>query len=301
MESLNGPSPGDGVQVADGALVSQNVAQPSSCYACGQGVTQQRIGVVDVLVCRRCGMGRVQAQPKVADYWTRKDPEEQLAESYWSARRRLFERALRLLSREGASGRVLDFGGGVGHFTECALELGWDAYTLDSSELAVRAAADRLGPERSLSPERVGEFTGTCDVVTLWCVIAHVPDPLVILQQAMDLLKPGGRLVMTTPNFLFQAIYARILAKVGRPLDFVEHDHLLHFTPAALDMLLSRAGLGSWSYRYLGVTEDCLVERRLAGAIVPLKRAWNWGALRTGLVGLPPLCAELQVIGSKPA
>jgi hypothetical protein len=128
-------------------------------------------------------------------------------------------------------------------------------------------------------------------------VLAHVPDPRAVLARAARLLKPGGRVFLTTPNFLFQARYAWMLAKLGRPIDFVAQDHLLHFTPTGLDLLLDQAGLTPTSYIYVGVTEDCAVDRRLARWVVPVKRAWNAGTVGIARTGLPPMSSELQVVG----
>lgn len=273
----------------------------TSCYVCGDRVRSHLIGINDVLVCQRCGMGVIEQPPPSDDYWTRQDPDQLLEEVYWTARKALFDNALERLERQGARGKVLDLGGGVGYFCEIALGRGWDAYSVDSSDLAVAAAAGRVGEDRSLPIQDLANFTGSCDLVTLWCVIAHVPDPLELVRSAMGLLKPGGRLLITTPNFLFQRMYARVLARAGRPIDFVAHDHLLHFTPAALDGLLTSAGCASWSYEYLGVTEECLVQRSLGRLIVPFKKAWNLLGVSAKAVGLPPLSSELQVLAVKPA
>jgi 2-polyprenyl-3-methyl-5-hydroxy-6-metoxy-1,4-benzoquinol methylase len=245
-------------------------------------------------------MGIVERKRLSSDYWDRHNAAKELESAHWEARKGLFESTLARIESDAGVGRAVDLGGGLGHFAQSALARGWDVYTLDQSELAVAAAAERVGPDRSLSSDDASRFHGTCDLVTLWCVIAHVSDPLAILQRAMELLKPGGKLLLTTPNFLFQAAYARVLARLGRPLDFVAHDHFLHFTPAALDHVLRKAGLGTWGYEYLGVTADCVLERRLSWLLVPAKRAWNRWALHTTALGLPPLCAELQVIGTKP-
>jgi hypothetical protein len=94
---------------------------------------------------------------------------------------------------------------------------------------------------------------------------------------------------------------ARVLAKLDKPYDLVCRDHILHFTPGAVERLLSRAGLTSWSFEYLGVTDNCFLSRRFARALVPLKRVWNYTGTHAALVGLPPLCAELQVVGIKQA
>ena len=42
-----------------------------------------------------------------------------------------------------------------------------------------------------------------------------------------------------------------------------------------------------------------MLERRLSALLVPAKRVWNRAAVHTTALGLPPLCAELQVLGVK--
>lgn len=268
------------------------------CGLCESEMNRRTVGDTDMLLCVACGLGRVPEMESGRDFWESDD--EELQKDYWtSARSGMFVKALAHLQGSGTKGRLVDLGGGVGYFAELALEQGWDAYSLDISEAAQKVAAERLGEDRSLSPKRAREFVGQCDVVTLWCVIAHVIDPLALVRQAVELLKPGGRLLITTPNFIFQGTLARLLAKMDKPYDLVCRDHILHFTPAAVDRLLTRAGLQSWVFDYLGVTDNCFLSRRFARVLVPLKRIWNYIGSHTTLVGLPPLCAELQIIAVK--
>jgi len=267
----------------------------TACYACGAAVGERRIGAADVGVCPACGFGQVVRAEHAPDYWARTDDvRHEMEERYWMARLAVYQRALATVERVTGPGRLADLGGGVGHFAQYALERGWDAYSLDVSEHATAAAAARVGAHRSFRVAPAA-LAGTCDVVTLWCVIAHVPDPGLVLADALGLLKPGGRLLLTTPNFRFQAPYAWLTARLGRPLDFVASDHLLHFTAASLERVLDTAGAGRRTFTYWGTTGDCLLERRLARPLVPCKRLWNWTAWRLARRGGPALHSELQV------
>lgn len=266
-----------------------------TCYACDGRLGRRRIGVADVDVCGQCGFGRVAGASHATDYWTRTDDAaHEMEERYWEARLAVYRRALLEAERKSGRGRVVDLGGGVGHFAACALETGWDAYTIDVSPHAVEAATARVGADRSFltAPDWL---VGTCDLVTLWCVVAHVPDPRAILAGAVRLLKPSGRLLLTTPNFLFQEHYAKLTARLGRPVDFNASDHVLHFTPASLEKVLADCGAARRRFSYWGVTNDCLLERRLARVLVPCKRLWNWTAWNATRVGIRPLYSELQV------
>jgi SAM-dependent methyltransferase len=252
-------------------------------------------------VCSRCGLGRTEEGSQAADYWTRrKDGESEAEERYWTdARTEVFRGALSLLQAQAGKGRILDLGGGVGHFAQLALAAGWDAYSVDVSEVAVAAAATRIGAARAL-PSIPTEIEGTCDAVTLWCVVAHLADPRAVLTDALKALRPGGRLFLTTPNFRFQLRYASALARLGRPIDFSAHDHLLHFTEDALGRTLGAVGVSQWRPVFVGVTEDCVAEPRIARYAVPAKRAWNRFALAAARARLPYVGSEFQVVGIAP-
>jgi 2-polyprenyl-3-methyl-5-hydroxy-6-metoxy-1,4-benzoquinol methylase len=281
-------------------ISQRKVAANAPCELCSTEMVPRRVGHVDMVVCSSCGLGRMLEIQTSADYWVA-GGEDQLAHVYWAARTTMFDKALAHLEKVSAPGRVVDIGGGVGRFSECALQRGWDAYSCDVSPAARKTAAERLGAERSLSPEDLSSFEGTADVATLWCVIAHVLDPSALISQAVDVLKPGGRLLLTTPNFLFQKALARLVARFGIDYDLASWDHILHFTPRAIDALLRRAGLSRRTFEYLGVTEYCILSPSHAGVLVPLKRLWNFLGVHSAKIGLPPLSAELQVVAVKPS
>lgn len=266
-----------------------------ACRAGGAaGATRRRVGVRDVDVCPACGFGAVVTGDAGADYWARKhDAAGELASDYWAARLPVYLRALDEVTGERGPGRVLDIGGGGAHFAEAALARGWDAYSSDVSEHAVRAAAARLGTERSLR-SLPDAMAATCDVVTLWCVVAHVEDAADLLAEARRALKPEGLLLLSTPNFLFQAVYAALSGRLGRPLDFVAQDHISHYTPRAIEILLTTAGFRPTQV-YWGVSDVCLLEERLGAVLVPAKRVWNRAALGLNRLGLPRWSSELHV------
>jgi 2-polyprenyl-3-methyl-5-hydroxy-6-metoxy-1,4-benzoquinol methylase len=254
-----------------------------------------------MLVCSRCGFGRTEAAEQADDYWTRGVAGHgETAQRYWTeARASVFSGALSLLEVNGQKGRILDVGGGVGHFARMALDAGWDAYSVDVSSVAAESAAARIGGTRSLSsiPD---DMVGTCDAVTMWCVIAHLPDPRLVLADAVKALRPGGQLFLTSPNFRFQIGYAAALARLGKPIDFAGHDHLMHFTSESLGRTLEAVGIRRWRLTFVGVTEDCVADPRLARWAVPAKRVWNRFALGAARAHLPYLGSEFQVVGTAP-
>jgi SAM-dependent methyltransferase len=254
-----------------------------TCLVCGSPCDETAYGPSRFLECPRCGLGRVLGYDGRSDYWDSK----QTGDAYWAeAKRDYFLSALATLPR----GRLLDLGGGVGEFAAVAVDAGWDAYSYDASPEATAAARDRLG-DRALA-----EVPSDMDVVTLWCVIAHVPDPGELLEAVRAALRRGGTLWLTTPNFAFQSRYARVLALARRPLLFgAADDHLWHFTANSLRRLLEAHGFDDVRFHYRGVIEWCCAGSSASWPLIAGKRAWNRMIYTGYRLGMPLATSELQV------
>ena len=104
-------------------------------------------------------------------------------------------------------GRLLDVGCAADFFLAEA-RAHYEVQGVELSAWSSAHARDRLG---------LSVFTGTLqeaalpaahfDIVTLWDVIEHVPDPVPLLAEAARVLRPGGRLVLTTGDW--DSAYAR--------------------------------------------------------------------------------------------
>lgn len=145
------------------------------------------------------------------------------------------ERALAELG--GATQTVLDIGCGDGRFVYAAAARGIDASGIDHSERLVRLGNERHAGSR-LSRTSIEEFQAarrTFDAVTLFEVIEHVPHPLELLRTAAAVVRPGGSVIVSTPN--------RLGYPWGRhPMDRPPH-HLTRWTPQTLRTALERVGL----------------------------------------------------------
>jgi 2-polyprenyl-3-methyl-5-hydroxy-6-metoxy-1,4-benzoquinol methylase len=109
------------------------------------------------------------------------------------------QRALREL---GPGSKILDFGCGRGEFTSHLATLGFQAVGLDISPQAVEFN-QRDYPHLEfvqVDPEAPAPFPDGCfDAIWSSEVIEHVYDVHGIFAEFARLLRPGGRLVVTTP------------------------------------------------------------------------------------------------------
>lgn len=138
-----------------------------------------------------------------------------------------------------APGRLLDVGCGAGALLEAASSRGWQAEGVDFDVGAVAAANTRPGVSaRTGSIEQAAFPAGSFDAVTFDNVIEHLPDPASAFREAHRVLRPGGRLVMMTPNAdaLGHAIYGLAWRGLETPR------HLFLFTPHLLARMASEAG-----------------------------------------------------------
>jgi 2-polyprenyl-3-methyl-5-hydroxy-6-metoxy-1,4-benzoquinol methylase len=148
-----------------------------------------------------------------------------------------FERRLAALAVQlPQRGALLDFGCAAGYFLKIAQSRGWQVCGVElSTAMARQAEAElRVPVYTSLTDVPNGEYAA----ITLWEVIEHVPDPVATLSQLRERLRPGGVLMLSTPNNgHWQALRAPERWSGYRP-----PSHLLYFTRHTLGNSIERAG-----------------------------------------------------------
>jgi SAM-dependent methyltransferase len=137
-------------------------------------------------------------------------------------------------------GRLLDVGCGDGQFLHLMAGLGWKGSGLDFDAAAIEAGKRKYGLDL-----KVGDFQsadlkdGNFDAITMSHVIEHVPEPIASLKKCRDLLRPGGRLVVSTPNI--RSLGRQKFKQDWRGLEPPRHLHI--FAPNLLAECARRAGL----------------------------------------------------------
>ena len=135
-------------------------------------------------------------------------------------------------------GRVLDIGCGNGTLLAHLAELGWKVQGLETDPAAAAIARHRGLSVVTDSLETASLPAGTFDAVVMSHVIEHVDAPLTVLERCMTLLKPGGRLVLLTPNI--RSFGHRRFGRDWLHLDPPRHLHL--FSTTSLRRLAEGAG-----------------------------------------------------------
>ena len=83
------------------------------------------------------------------------------------------------------------------------------------------------------------EEIGPIDVAVMLDVIEHLEDPKSTLQLCSQFLRPGGIVVLTTPDFA--SVLARITGKHWR--NMTPPQHLWYFTPESMTKMVTATGL----------------------------------------------------------
>jgi 2-polyprenyl-3-methyl-5-hydroxy-6-metoxy-1,4-benzoquinol methylase len=106
------------------------------------------------------------------------------------------------VARPYIQGRVLDFGCSIGTLAELCSP---DAYLGIDTYGRALAVARKKYPRFQFASE-VAESEKFNTIVAL-AVIEHVPDPTALLQKFKRMLKPEGRIVLTTPHPCVERIH----------------------------------------------------------------------------------------------
>lgn len=207
--------------------------------------------------CRGCGLVR-QERPESIDVtqkqygfserhtrlegWNLAGRDAHMAFKYW-----IIGRAL---ATHGLSGRLVDVGCGTGLLQRYLETLGW------AETVGIEPSGDPTGREKlglQIFNEPVDSFLGRpgraggFDVAVANHVIEHCYAPGALVRQLRDLLRPGGHVLIATPNIRGLSMrWKTLLSGLGwkaRPFRHLDYPkHLVLFDPRNLARLVRDAG-----------------------------------------------------------
>jgi SAM-dependent methyltransferase len=298
---VSGPCPICGSTHVRWRFASLGGAATATVSAASVGSSRAAVHSIGVRACSTCGAAW-QDPPPAQDLLTaayREMHDERYLEEE-ASRRRSLRRSLALVERRAGTrrGRLLDVGCSAGLFAELARASGWDVLGVEPSQWLAARARERLGDAVLCARfEEISLDPGSFDVVCLWDVLEHVPDPESFVARAAAVLRPGGLLALNVPN-----IRSWIARALGRRWPLLLPEHLFFFSPASLRLLLDRNAVAEIELHLhpvifgAGYVAHRLAHHEIPGAR-PLARALGSGPLRD--LRVPLLMGELTAVGRK--
>ena len=258
------------------------------CILCGQA--GDRVVIVENGFqgrrCDACGVIFVSPRPSRAEVATIYASDAAYVSSAGQIRPSAGERlhaqlTLNLLRRHRARGRLVEIGGGGGHFAVAARTAGFDVSVTEMNPVDCEQI-------RSLGIPCSESLDADCDIVYACDVLSHFYDPDSELRTIHSHLRPAGLLVLETGNL--GDVDERYLSRFSR---FQYPDHLFFFGEVSLRRLLAGAGFRVVAVHRYGILPSlwalAMKERLVAAApgreasrgvrSSPAKGSWKRDAL----------------------
>lgn len=203
-------------------------------------MNQSKKGSFNIVRCKKCGLVYVNPSP------TKQEIGKFYPKAYFlgpanakSGIDKYQYEKMKKIKKFKKAGKILDVGCGAGYFLAVAKKNGWQTYGVEVSKIAADYAEKKFG---------IKVFTGELlqanypdeyfDVVTLWHVLAHLPNPSETLAEINRILKKDGLLVLTVPNI--SGFQAKIFKEFWFHLDVPRH--LYFFELGTLKQILRKNG-----------------------------------------------------------
>ena len=155
-----------------------------------------------------------------------------------------------------AGSRVLEIGCGAGNLLLQATVTGSYPIALDLSMQALTFVRSRLeeansgteAPNGFACIQAIGESlplaNGSFDCILMSEVIEHLEVPQISIREAVRVLRPRGRLLITTPNYRsFWPLMEWIVDRLNMAPKMAGEQHISRFYPSSLNRMLVESGL----------------------------------------------------------
>lgn len=226
----------------------------SHCNLCGETAQRPLFSAhgYDLVACAGCDLAYIAnppAEEKVAGLYTDvahyhaplRDPDS----PEWKRNRRTAEQHLKFARKVLDGGRLLDVGCSTGQFLAMARDCGFAVEGIELNPQSAQAARLDFSLEVRCGRIEDAHFAhGSFGAVTLFDVIEHLPDPAGELARIRPLLRPGGVLIVSTPNI--DGLFPRASLPAARALGYWSHPepphHLFQFSVKTMAAMLRKTG-----------------------------------------------------------
>ena len=216
----------------------------------------------EYLRCNDCGLGFIFPRPTEEEL---KILYDDIGSSYFINEQMLdFEfsrhknrREISFLKSVRSTGRLLDVGCCVGSFVKAAQDMGYLAEGIDISEPAVEYGQS-LGLRLRAGNVLQVSYPYKFDIVTMWAVLEHLPDPAAFVMKAHEFLADGGLFLAAVPNS--RGITRTLIGTKDR---YVCSEHLNEWDFNSFGIFLHHCGFRimrrtSWAFNPLVFLQDAL-------------------------------------------
>lgn len=146
--------------------------------------------------------------------------------------------------------KILDVGCGIGYFLEVAKERGWEVYGTEYTDKAIEICSAK-GIEMKQGKLNPSDFElESFDILTSFEVLEHINNQTKEIDNFQKLLRKGGLVYLTTPNF--NSLLRYRLKEKYNVITYPEH--LAYFTPKTLNSLFSKYGFSKKRIETTGIS-----------------------------------------------
>jgi len=219
----------------------------NTCPICGETSRSHwgNTNGYDILRCQNCGLGITSPFPTPtdikdsnADIYRIESRGSLYLRKQWYFKRR-YHSQLRRIKQHVPSGRLLDIGCNIGLFLNCAKEAGFEVEGIELNKESAEFGRNHFKLQIHSTPlEEINFPEQSFDVITMYDVLEHIPDLHKALSTVKRILKPGGVLVVQSPNI--ESLMASLT--VSNWCWLTPPDHLYHFTPQSMKRLITDHG-----------------------------------------------------------
>lgn len=146
--------------------------------------------------------------------------------------------------------KLLDVGCGIGYFLEVAKERGWEVYGTEYTDRAIEICEGKgiIMQQGKLDPSKFE--AESFDIITSFEVLEHINNPIEETNNFYQLLRKGGLVYLTTPNFNSLLRY-----RLKERYDVITYpEHLSYYTPKTLNKLFKRCGFKKKAIQTTGIS-----------------------------------------------
>ncbi len=232
-------------------MINGKTDHQKECYLCDGTEFNKRPGSVrdkpelEVFECVSCGLVFLSSFEHIVDSFYENsgmhgkdtlDIQDWIRETEWDD-----ERRFQYLKSALPNQRLLDFGCGTGGFLLKARDLAATAHGVElETRLNSHYKSRDLTVFKNLS-DIPSDIREGYDIITMFHVLEHIPDPKSILVKLSEILADGGQIIVEVPN----ADDALLILYKNKPFSNFTYwsCHLFLFTAKTLEMLFTQVNL----------------------------------------------------------